>query len=101
MSLVSRHARKSANPTTSRPGVKREVVAAQIGRTESAVRQRRCLLGIPNPSELRTSPEWTAEEDALVLELSAKEVVARTGRTLGAVYCRRFVLRRRKRRRKR
>jgi len=35
---------------------------------------------------------WTAEEDALVLELPAFEVVSRTGRTLQAVYSRRSAL---------
>jgi hypothetical protein len=35
---------------------------------------------------------WTAEEDELVRALPAKEVVARTGRTLEAVYGRRVVL---------
>jgi hypothetical protein len=35
---------------------------------------------------------WTAEEDALVRELPAIEVVSRTGRTLQAVYSRRSQL---------
>jgi len=35
---------------------------------------------------------WTAEEDALLRALPAKEVAARTGRTLGAVYDRRCIL---------
>jgi hypothetical protein len=35
---------------------------------------------------------WTAEEDELVRTLAAKEVVARTGRTLTAVYNRRIDL---------
>jgi hypothetical protein len=37
---------------------------------------------------------WTAEEDRLVRELPAAEVVKRTGRSLAAVYIRRGVLRR-------
>jgi hypothetical protein len=35
---------------------------------------------------------WTAKEDALVRRLAAAEVARRTGRSLSAVYLRRFVL---------
>jgi hypothetical protein len=38
------------------------------------------------------SPLWTAREDALVRELRPKDVAKRTGRTLPAVYSRRYLL---------
>jgi hypothetical protein len=56
-------------------------VAAQIGKTPGAVRQKREGLGIPNP----TANTWTAEEIALLGTLPDEEVAARLGRSRAAV----------------
>jgi hypothetical protein len=58
-----------------------EEVAARIGKTPGAVRQKREELGIPNPA----ANSWTAEDIALLGTLSDEEVAARLGRSRTAV----------------
>jgi hypothetical protein len=65
-------------------------VAEQLGRTKNAVRLKRSRLEIPNPTDQRRT--WTAAEDKAVRTLTPGEAAAATGRTLAAVYARRFVL---------
>jgi hypothetical protein len=65
------------------------VVAKRLGRTVSAVAQRRVLLGIRSVSLGR----WTAEEDEMVRRLPATEAARLTGRGLNAVAQRRTTLR--------
>jgi len=70
-------------------------VATQIGRTEEAVRVMRGRQGIPNPAArpgAYHSPPWTAEEDALVVQLAPRVAAKGLGRTLDAVYSRRSLL---------
>jgi hypothetical protein len=58
-----------------------EEVALRIGRTAEAVRQRRELLGIPNPADNR----WRAEDIALLGTLPDREVAGQLGRPLHSV----------------
>ena len=60
--------------------------SAEVRRTMS---EAQCCRGARPP---RAGRPWTAEEDALVKALPAKDAGRRTGRTLGAVYDRRRVL---------
>jgi hypothetical protein len=73
-------------------------VAKQTGRTLQSVWQRRRALGFPdgrhNNGKLSTLGPWTAEEDALLASLSARQAAERTGRSVGAVNWRRQQLRR-------
>src|SRR5262249_52748135 len=71
--------------------------ARRLGRSISAVSQKRRREGIPNPSPRPGS--WTAAEDNAVRTLKPEEAAAATGRTLTAVYTRGFVLSRSARRR--
>ena len=66
-----------------------EEVARRLGCSISAVSQKRRRQGILN----RPRPTgWTAAEDEAVRTLTPAEAAAATGRTLPAVYARRFVL---------
>src|SRR5262245_10094659 len=64
-------------------------IALLTGRTEGAVRQKREELEIPQFRVAGDPWHWTAEEDEVVRTLLPKDAVARTGRTLVAVYSRR------------
>jgi hypothetical protein len=66
---------------------------AKARRNMSAAQKRR---GVMPPAA--QGPAWTAEENQLLWTLPAKEVARRTGRTLRAVYMRRFVARAERRR---
>jgi hypothetical protein len=68
-------------------------VALLTGRTESAVRQKREELEIPQFRAAGDPWHWTPEEDAVVRTLPPKDAAAKTGRTLDAVYTRRHDLR--------
>jgi hypothetical protein len=75
-----------------------EVAATKLGRTVTAILDRRRELGLSEP-EARNEKDrrgslrpWTTEEDALVRKLSPPEVAKRTGRTIGAVKTRRAKL---------
>ena len=57
-------------------------IGRQTGRTVNAVRQKRELLNIPNP----TSPAWTEKEKELQRRLPPQEAAKQTGRTLAAVH---------------
>jgi hypothetical protein len=72
-------------------------VAIKTGRTMESVWQRRRVLGYPDGRRTngpipRLGP-WRPEEDGLFSTLAAKEIAARTGRTLNSVYLRRSQLR--------
>jgi hypothetical protein len=72
-----------------------EEIARRTGRTLNAVRQKRVVLGLPNPTARAGaygSPPWTEEEDDVLRRLSPKEAAEQTGRTLDAVYGRRSAL---------
>jgi hypothetical protein len=56
-------------------------VAAKVGRTPEAVRQKREELGIPNPAGNR----WAAEHIALLGTMPDREVARRLGRSLSSV----------------
>jgi hypothetical protein len=64
-------------------------VARRLGCSISAVSQKRRREGIPNHPR---PGSWTAAEDEAVRTLTPAEAAAATGRTLPAVYARRFVL---------
>jgi hypothetical protein len=70
-------------------------IARRTGRTVNAVRQRRELLGIPNPTAREGaygSAPWSKEEEELLRQLLPPEAAQQTGRTLHAVYNRRSAL---------
>jgi hypothetical protein len=69
-------------PAPSTPALKGAVPSAETRRKMSEAQRRR---GARPPKAGRP---WTAEEDALVKALPAREVAARTGRTLSAVWSR-------------
>jgi hypothetical protein len=66
-----------------------EEVARRIGRTAEAVRQRRELLGIPNPAGNR----WRAEDIAQLGTMPDREVAHQLGRSLQSVTQKRIKLR--------
>jgi hypothetical protein len=63
-------------------------VAARIGRTPTAVADKRCKLGIPHPEGWG----WNPEQLALLDTAPDEEVAARTGKTPAAVTRKRFLL---------
>jgi hypothetical protein len=65
-------------------------LARRLGCSISAVSQKRRREGIPNAK--KPPHVWTAAEDEAVRTLAPVEAATRTGRTLTAVYTRRFVL---------
>jgi hypothetical protein len=67
-----------------------EEVARRLGRSLGSVSRKRRREGIPNPGPRPGS--WTAAEDEAVRALAPAEAAAATGRSLSAVYARRFVL---------
>jgi hypothetical protein len=67
-----------------------EELARQLGRSVGAVGLKRRREGIPNAKDVPRP--WTAAEDEAVRTLAPVEAAMRTGRTLTAVYSRRFVL---------
>ena len=81
------------------------LAAQKLRRSFQQVMKRRSKLGLPHlkPGPLPISGErgiaeqinrpWTAAEDAIVLEASAGEAAQRTGRSIKAVYLRRYKLR--------
>jgi hypothetical protein len=83
-----RHRRAAGHPEagTVDAGAEGGGASTEARRKMSAAQRRR---GTRPPKAGRP---WTAEEDALVRALPAKEVAARTGRTLGAVHDRRRIL---------
>src|SRR4051812_38071478 len=78
-----------------------EVAAKKLGGTRAAVLARRQELGLPvyrlgRRRSKTAKRRWTADEDKLVRTKTIAEVVAKTGRTVGAVKTRRSTLKRRK-----
>lgn len=71
-----------------------EEVVRRTGRTTTAVRHRRVVLGVAREPGYagEDAVRWTQEEDELVRTLPAKKVVQLTGRNPQAVYSRRYVL---------
>jgi hypothetical protein len=68
-------------------------LAAQIGRTENAVRVMRVRLGLPNPlGPWHPEGGWTAEELQLLGTVPDGELAARLGRSEGAVRAKRCAL---------
>src|SRR5262249_55053726 len=67
-------------------------IALLTGRTEGAVRQKREELAIPQFRVAGDLWHWTAEGDGVGRTLLPKDAVAKTGRTLDAVYSRRHDL---------
>ena len=70
-------------------------IARGTGRSWQAVRAKREVLGIPNPTARPGDwgrEQWSAEEDDLLRALPPAEAAARIGRTLYAVHDRRRVL---------
>jgi hypothetical protein len=67
-----------------------EELARLLGCSINAVSLKRRREGIPNAKDLPRP--WTAAEDEAVRTLAPVEAATRTGRTLTAVYARRFVL---------
>jgi hypothetical protein len=67
-----------------------EELARRLGRSLIAVSTKRRRLGIASASPRPRN--WTNAEDKAVRTLTPVEAAAATGRTLQAVYARRFVL---------
>ena len=66
-----------------------EEAARKLGKSSSAVRQKREELGIPNPED---TGRWTTEEVGLLGTVPDREVAARTGRTPHAITQKRIAL---------
>jgi hypothetical protein len=65
---------------------RRKISQAMLGRVQSAASRRKRSQSLRRNGTRR---HWTAEETALLAELSAREVAERTGRTLSAIRHRR------------
>jgi hypothetical protein len=75
-----------------------EEVARRLGRSLNSVSFKRRREGIANAKELPRL--WTGAEDNAICTLAPDEAAAATGRTLTAVYARRFALSKPDRRRR-